>query len=92
VSDDTYLVYPLITGTFQGTDLCQALEEVGVMAGVNIVCDANISGSVWAELKEVSLETALKTLLAGAPYVCETTPHSYFITTRQSAGDTAGHR
>jgi hypothetical protein len=62
------------------------------MAGVNIVLDANISGSVWAELKDVSLETALKILLAGTPYVCETTPRSYFITTRQSAGDAAARR
>ena len=77
----TARVYRPITGTFQGTDLRQALKEVAAMAGANLMYDADLSGSVWATLQDVSLETALQILLAGSPYVARKTPDGYAITT-----------
>jgi type II secretory pathway component GspD/PulD (secretin)/beta-lactamase regulating signal transducer with metallopeptidase domain len=77
---DTYLIFRPVTATFQGEDLCEALLEIGEQAGANIICDANISGEVYAELREVTLETALRTILAGSPYLLQVKPDAYLIT------------
>ena len=72
-----------VTATFQGTDLRQALKEVAAMAGANLMYDADLSGSVWATLQDVSLEKALEMLLAGSPYITRKTEYGYAITKRE---------
>ena len=67
-------VYNSVTATFEGEDLSAALQDIAVAAGVTIAIDPNVSGSVWAVLDKVSLETALETLLAGTPFVVTKTP------------------
>jgi type II secretory pathway component GspD/PulD (secretin) len=85
--EDAYLVYHPITNTFMGDDLRQALQDIAVSAGVTIVPDPNVAGEVWAELKDVPLETALRTILAGSPFVVKVTPDYYLVADRGIEGD-----
>jgi len=77
---DCFVVFPLITATFQGTDLREALVEIGQRAGVTLVSDPTVSGEVWAELRDVPLEKALETLLIGSPFKVQVTPNYYLVT------------
>ncbi len=81
-----------VTATFEGTDLLQALETVAEMAGANIMCDANLSGEVYATLDDVPIETALPVMLAGSPYVATRTPDGYAVTRRNAQPPTAPSR
>lgn len=85
--DGKYLVYKPINNTFQGDDLRQALQDIAADAGVTIVPDPNVVGEVWAELVNVPLETALKTILAGSPFVVHVTPDYYLVADRSIDGD-----
>jgi len=82
MGDDTYLVYLPITNIFQGEDLRMALQDVATMAGVTIVPDPNVIGEVWADLRDVPLETALETMLAGSPFIVKVTPDYYLVADR----------
>ena len=73
-----------VTATFEGTDLRQALETVAEMAGANIIYDANLSGEVCAALDDVSIETALRIILAGSPYVFRKTDYGYEVKMRDA--------
>lgn len=84
---DAYLVYHPITNTFLGDDLRQALQDIALAAGVTIVTDPNVAGEVYAELQDVPLETALRTILAGSPFVVKVTPDYYLIADRSIEGD-----
>lgn len=53
----------LITNIFSDTDLKQALSDVSAQAGVAIVADSTVQGTVTADLKELPLEKALEMLL-----------------------------
>jgi len=82
MGDNTYLVYLPITNVFQGEDLRQALQDVAMMAGVTIVPDPNVTGEVWADLRNVPLETALDIMLAGSPFVVDVTQDRYLVADR----------
>lgn len=84
---DTYLVYLPITNTFQGQDLRNVLQDIALTAGVTIVPDPNVYGEVFAELNEVDLDTALRTVLAGSPFVVQKTPDYYLVADRSVRSD-----
>ncbi|GAH37465.1 unnamed protein product [marine sediment metagenome] len=70
---------PLITNTFIDADLFKVLQDIASMAGIPIIPDEKVVGSVTADLKDVPLETALDIVLAGTPYVVKKTPHYYLV-------------
>ncbi len=82
-----YLVYLPITNTFQGQDLREALQDIAISTGVTIVPDPNVYGEVYAELDEVDLDTALRTILAGSPFVVQKTPDYYLVADRSVQSD-----
>ena len=84
--DDTYLVFRLITATFEGEDLRKALHIVSTMAGEPIICEPNVTGKVWADIKDVPLETALEIMLTDSPYVVTSSPDGYVIAERDTPG------
>ncbi|MDI6448314.1 hypothetical protein [Anaerobaca lacustris] len=84
---DTYLVYMPITNTFQGDDLRTVLQTVAMTAGVTIVPDPNVFGEVFADLHEVDLDTALRIILAGSPFVVQRTPDYYLVADRGVGSD-----
>lgn len=84
---DTYLVYLPITNTFSATDLRNALQDIALMTGVTIVPDPNVYGEVFAELNEVDLDTALRIILAGSPFVVQKTPDYYLVADRSVKSD-----
>ena len=84
---DTYLVFMPITNTFQGEDLRTVLQTVAMTAGVTIVPDPNVFGEVFADLHEVDLDTALRIILAGSPFVVQRTPDYYLVADRGVGSD-----
>jgi len=54
---------PLVTNVFADTDMRQALSDVAAQAGVIIIPDSTVQGTVTADLKDVPLEPALTMLL-----------------------------
>ncbi len=73
---------PRITNVWQGDQLRLVLQDVATMAGVPIITDETVTGSVYADMKDVSLETALEMVLAGKPYVIRKTPDYYLVASR----------
>lgn len=59
---------PLVNMLFFETDLREALSEISMQTGVNIMPDQTVSGAVTADLQDVPLEQALKILLFGGGY------------------------
>ncbi|MFW5788176.1 MAG: type II secretion system protein GspD [Halanaerobiales bacterium] len=53
----------LVSTIFYETDIREALNELSLQAGVNIIFDDSISGTVTADLDKVSLEKALDLIL-----------------------------
>jgi len=84
LGDDAYLVYRPITATFRGDDLPQAIQDIAFKAGVTIVSDPNVSGEIYADLRDVPLETALDILLAGSPFVATKRPDYYLVAERDA--------
>jgi len=85
--DGKYLVFKPISNGFQGDDLRQVLSDIAADAGVTIVPDPNVTGEIWAELPDVSLETALNIVLAGSPFVVHATPDYFLVADRSVDGD-----
>jgi type IV pilus assembly protein PilQ len=54
---------PLITNVFADTDMRQALSDVAAQAGVVIIPDSTVQGTLTADLKDAPLEQALSMLL-----------------------------
>ena len=54
---------PLVTNVFVDTDMRQALSDLAAQAGVIIIPDSTVQGTVSADLKDVPLERALSMLL-----------------------------
>jgi hypothetical protein len=65
----TYLVYRPISLTFTGDDRRQALMDLAAATGISIAVDGRITGKIFADLRNVPLETAFRIILAGTPYV-----------------------
>ncbi|MBE3597918.1 MAG: secretin and TonB N-terminal domain-containing protein [Limnochordaceae bacterium] len=55
---------PLVSNVFVETYLTQALQDIAMQAGVNILVDPGAQGFVTLELKDVPLEKALAMVLA----------------------------
>ncbi len=84
---DTYLVFMPITNTWQGQDLRSALQDISLSSGVTIIPDPNVFGEVYAEVTDVDLDTALRTILAGSPFVVQKTPDYYLVADRSVESD-----
>jgi type II secretory pathway component GspD/PulD (secretin) len=69
---------PLINNVFFQTDLRQALEDVAVQSGTNIIADPTVQGLVSVTLEDVTVERALVLLLVGTEYQVNTT-EDYFL-------------
>ncbi len=70
----------LITNTFVDNDLpTEVLQTLASQAGIAIIPDETIVGTVTCDLREVPLETALEIVLAGTPYVVKRTPYYYLV-------------
>lgn len=59
---------PLISNVFVETFITQALQDIGMQAGVNILVEPGVQGFVTLELQDVPLERALRMVLAGGGY------------------------
>ena len=70
---------PLISNVFSQTDLRQALQDVAAQAGVNIIADPSVQGVVSVTLDNVSVDKALKLLLAGTGYRFAANPSYYLV-------------
>ena len=70
----------LITNTFVDNDLpTEVLQTLASQAGIAIIPDETVVGTVTCDLREVPLETALEIVLAGTPYVVKRTPYYYLV-------------
>lgn len=70
----------LVTATFAGTELRDALREVATQSGVDIYADPTVKGTpVTAELRQTTVEAALVALLRGTGYVAREIPNSYLV-------------
>ena len=49
---------------FADTEVVEAIRTIGIVAGVNIVVDDSVKGKVSAQLIDVNLDEALRTILA----------------------------
>lgn len=70
---------PLITNTFFETDLRQALVDMSSQAGIPLIPDQSVQGTVSVELKGVPLEKALQMVLAGGGFTFRKMDGYYFI-------------
>jgi type IV pilus assembly protein PilQ len=76
---NSYLVYTPISNVFLDTPLREALQTIATQAGVTIIPDATVTGTVTAELQEVPLESALEMVLAGSGYVVSNKDNYYLV-------------
>ena len=62
---------PLVSNVFVETFITQALQDIALQAGVNILVDSTVQGFVTLELQDVPLEQAIRMVLApgGFTYV-----------------------
>jgi type II secretory pathway component GspD/PulD (secretin) len=79
VDERTYKVYRPLTNSFPGGELIQALQDLSAAAGVTIIPDPNVTGTVSVSFENVSLDDALQMLLAGKPYVYKKMPQHYYL-------------
>ena len=56
---------PLVNTLFFETDIREALSEISMQTGVNIIPDQTVSGVVTVDLQDVPLEQALRMILIG---------------------------
>ena len=66
-NERVYHVYRPISNAFTGTQLGSALQDIATAAGVPIVVDPNVTGDVYVNFDNVSLDEALQLMLAGKP-------------------------
>lgn len=78
---------PLVSNVFVQSDLRQALDDVAAQAKVNIITDPSVQGVVSVTLDNVTVDKALKLLLAGTEYQVQVTPDYYLVF---SADEAAG--
>jgi len=84
VDDRSYKVFRPISNAFPGVELVQALQDLSLAAGVSIIPDPNITGTVNVTFENVSLDEALQMLLAGKPYVYKKMPRYYLVADRST--------
>jgi type II secretory pathway component GspD/PulD (secretin) len=76
---NSYLVYKPISNTFLDNDIRDVLQAIATAAGVIIIPDDTVSGTMTAQLDAVPLDTALDIVLAGTEYVVKKTPYYYLV-------------
>lgn len=70
---------PLLTIMFFETDLREALNEISLDTGINIIADQTVSGFVTADLEDIPLEKALRLILIGGGYTFKKIDDFYFV-------------
>jgi hypothetical protein len=81
-NDGTYLVFRPLSFTFPQVDLVQALQDLSAAAGVPIILDPNVTGTVNVAFETLPLDEALQIVLAGRPCVFKKMPHYYLVADR----------
>jgi type II secretory pathway component GspD/PulD (secretin)/beta-lactamase regulating signal transducer with metallopeptidase domain len=82
LDEHTYLVFRPLSNHYVEHDLTMVLQELAAAAGVPIVSDPNVTGTVTATFENLSLEEALQIVLAGKPYVFKRMPRYYLVGSR----------
>lgn len=70
---------PRVTMTFFNTDLREALKEISLQTGVNIIPDQTVGGVVTAEFEDLPLEKALERVLASGGYTYRKVEDFYLV-------------
>lgn len=70
---------PLVTALFFETDIRDALTEISLLTGVNIIPDSTVRGPVTLDLIDVPLEKALRMLLIGGGFTYRKIDDFYFV-------------
>lgn len=70
---------PQVTIMLFRTDLREALNEISLQTGVNIIPDQTVNGIVSVDLEEVPLEKALKRILISGGYTFKKIEDFYFV-------------
>jgi type IV pilus assembly protein PilQ len=69
----------LVSNIFSQTDIRQALKDIAIQCGVNIIPDNTVQGMVTLEVQNVPLEKCLKMLLAPGGYVFKKVQDYYLV-------------
>ena len=76
-----------ISNVFVETDLRQALEDVSAQSGVNIIADQSVQGVVTVGLQNVTVDEALRLLLAGTGYLVQKNDGYYLVYSADDAAE-----
>lgn len=68
-----------ISNVFVETDLREALDDVSAQAGINIIADPSVQGVVTVGLQNVTVDEALKLLLAATGYLVQKNDDYYLV-------------
>ena len=70
---------PTVSTVFFETDIREALNEVSMQTGVNIIYDETVVGTVTLDLQEVPLEKALEMMLVSGGYTYQKVDDYYLV-------------
>jgi len=70
---------PLVSIMLFDTDLREALNEISLQTGINIIADQSVSGIVTVDLQNVPLEKALRMILISGGYTFKKIDDFYFV-------------
>jgi type IV pilus assembly protein PilQ len=70
---------PLVSLLLFETDLREALNEISLQTGVNIIMDQTVSGIVTADIQDLPLEKALQMLLLSGGFTYKKYDDFYFV-------------
>ncbi len=80
---------PLISMAMRDTDLSEVMEMLSRAERVNILLSKDIGGEVSFSLYDVPLSEAIRSIANAAGYAAERRNGTYFIVTREEAGNYA---
>ncbi|MEJ6951227.1 hypothetical protein [Natronospora cellulosivora (SeqCode)] len=69
----------LVSMMFFETDLREALSEISLQTGINIIPDQTVSGIITADLEDVPIEEALRIVLMSGGYTYRKIDDFYFV-------------
>ncbi|MFW5981011.1 MAG: hypothetical protein ACOCRU_00385 [bacterium] len=75
IADDDILVSLM----FFETDIQEALNEISLQTGINIIPDHTVSGVITADLEDVPIEEALRIILMSGGYTYRKIDDFYFV-------------
>lgn len=70
---------PLVNLLLFETDIREALSEITMQTGVNIIVDSTVGGTITADLQDVPLEKALRMILISGGYTYRRIDDFYFV-------------